>query len=227
MASLPDHLSPAPVGRERLPRTVMEEHQRSRVLAAAAETIAKRGYNSTTVDHIVAAAGIGVGTFYDLFENKQDCFLRAYERILAAARERIAAAIPRDRPWSEQACAALRETLALIVAQPLDARLALVEIQTAGPKGLARYEATLDEIAPCLRRGRDSSPLADELPATLETATVGGILWLLQQRILEGEVDGLEALLPELTGIVVEPYLGEAEAKRSLAAVEAVPPLTG
>jgi AcrR family transcriptional regulator len=201
----------------------MEGHQRDRVLAAAAEVIAKRGYNATTVDHIVAAAGIGVGTFYSLFANKEDCFLQAYERIVARGRERVAAALHLGMPWPEQACAALSALLEMIAARPLEARLALVEAQTAGPVALARHAETLRSIDPFLAEARRSSPLADQLPGTLETALVGGVLWLLQQRIVMGEAAGIEALLPELAGIVIEPYFGEAEVQRCLAATLGAP----
>jgi AcrR family transcriptional regulator len=220
MAALPEHLSAKPAGRTRLSREVMVQHQRNRVLAVAAETIAKRGYNATTVDHIVSAAGIGVGTFYDFFGNKEDCFLRAYERIVARDREEVMAAILPDRPWPEQACAGLRALLAAVAARPLEARVALVEIQTAGPRARALHEETLAEVRPFLRAGRQSSPVAAKLPETLETAIAGGVLWFLQQRLLMGEAEGIEGQLPELVPIVVEPYVGEDEAQRALAAVE-------
>lgn len=226
MVSLPEHLSARPVGREQLPREVMHQHQRDRVLIAAAEVIAKRGYNATTVDHIVSAAGIGVGTFYEFFDNKEDCFLQAYARIVATGREELEAATLSDRPWSEQACAGLQALLEAIVARPLDARIALVEIQAAGSAGFAHHQKTLAEVLPFLRVGRESSPEAGTLPATLETAIAGGVLWFLQQRLLMGETAGLREQLPELARIVVEPYVGEDEAQRAAVAVEGAVPLS-
>lgn len=227
MASLPEHLSAKPAGRSRLSREVMVQHQRDRVLAVATEVIAKRGYNATTVDHIVSAAGIGVGTFYDFFDNKEDCFLQAYERIVARGREEMIAAILPNRSWSEQACAGMRALLETIAARPLEARLALVEVQTAGPTALARHEETLTGVGPFLAVARRSSALAEELPATLETALVGGVLWFLQQRIAMGEIEGIEALLPDLAGIVVEPYFGIDEAERAVAAILGSEPVAG
>jgi AcrR family transcriptional regulator len=224
VASLPEHLLPVPADRPALSREVMARHQRDRILAAAGEVIAKRGYNSTTVDHIVSAAGIGVGTFYELFENKEDCFLQAYEQIVSEGRDQISKSIDRERSWPEQAGTALAMLLRLISARPLDARLALVEIQTAGPAALARHEQTLDGLVPFLKAGREASPLAGELPATLETAIAGGTLWLLQQRVVMGEFEGIESLLPDLAAIVVEPYFGEAEVGRSIAAVQLAQP---
>jgi AcrR family transcriptional regulator len=198
----------APAGRRPLSREVIAGHQRDRVLTAATEVIAKRGFNATTVDHIVSAAGIGVGTFYDLFDNKEDCFLQAYDRIVAEAQERIAVQIPAERPWSEQACAGLRALLELIAERPLDARLTLVEVQTAGPRALARYEETIDAAIPWFAQGRAESPVAEDLPDRFEEATIGGLAWILQQRLAEGGFEAGETNLRDVLEIAVEPYTG-------------------
>ncbi len=207
MATLPEHLSKVPVGRDRISREVVESHQRDRILDAAIVVFAKRGYRGTTIDNIVAAAKIGVGSFYALFDGKEGCFLQAYDRIVETAWERIEAAVPAERPWQEQAAAALGALLEAVAADPRGARVTIVEAQTAGLAALARYEETLTRIAPLLRRGREASPLAEELPATLEDATVAGVAWLLHQRLVMGELDDIEGLLPALVEIVVEPYL--------------------
>lgn len=205
------------VGREPLSREVMEAHQRDRVLDAVIGVFAKRGYQSTTVDHIVAAAKIGFGSFYELFEGKEDCFLQLYDRILADARERIAAEISPEAPWPELVCAALRALLELIAAEPLRARVVLAEAQTAGDRSFARHEALLDEVALLLRPGRALSPRPEELPPTLEEAIVGGVAWLLHQRLVMGELEGIEELFPELALIALEPYVGEVEASALIA----------
>ncbi len=209
MASLPAHLQGIPVGREPLPREVMVEHQRDRVLNAAVGVFAKRGYQNTTVDHIVAAARIGVGTFYSLFDGKQDCFLRAYDQILSSTREEVLARLPRDVDWPSQARSVLATLLELIEADPMAARLALIEAQAAGPAALQRYEQTVDELIPILAQARALSPYAAELPARLEEAVLGGFTWFLQQRVAQGKFQGRRAHLPDALEIVVEPYLGK------------------
>ena len=201
---------PTPVGRDRLPREVLAEHQRDRILSAAVEVFAKRGYQGTTVDHLVAAARIGVGSFYEQFGNKEACFLAVYDRVVAAGRERISAALPADGSWGERLAAALAALLTAIEAEPFSARIALVEVQTAGGAALSHHERNLDEAAGLLRVGREQSPVPEELPSTLEFATIGGLTWFLQQRVALGETAEATKLLPEVLEIVAEPYLGEA-----------------
>jgi AcrR family transcriptional regulator len=208
MVSLPEHLQAKPAGRHRLSPEVRAEHQRERVLDAATSVFAERGYQGTTIDNIVAAAKVGVGSFYELFDNKPDCFVQAYERIVADARARIAAAVPAEAGWPEQACAALRALLELIEAEPVRAKVALVEVQTAGPGALTRHEETVDSVIPLLARGRAENPALAELPSHLEEAIVGGLAWLLQQRLAQGEFEGSDAHLPDVLEIAVVPYTG-------------------
>lgn len=208
MVSLPEHLQAKPAGRHRLAPEVRAEHQRERVLDAATEVFAERGFQRTTIDDVVAAAKVGVGSFYDLFDNKADCFVQAYERIVAGARERIAAAVPAGASWPEQACVALRALLELIEAEPVRAKVALVEVQTAGPEALTRHEETVDSVIPLLARGRAENPALEGVPSHLEEAIVGGLAWLLQQRLAQGEFEGVEAHLPDVLEIAVVPYVG-------------------
>lgn len=218
MTTLPPHLAKKPVGRDQVSREVIESHQRERVLEAAIGVFAKRGYPSTTIDHIVAAARIGVGSFYALFDGKEDCFSHVFDRVVERSRERVVAAIPEDAGWEDQALAALRALLELISEEPYAARIVLVEVQTAGPESLLRYEELLESLTPVLRAARDLTPVGAELPETFEDATIAGVAWLLHQRLVIGELEDLDQLLPDLVGILIEPYVGEKQAAALLAA---------
>jgi AcrR family transcriptional regulator len=206
MASLPEHLKRAPVGKERISREVLEAHQRDRVLRAAAEVFAGRGYSSTTVDHLVAAAQIGVGSFYSLFSGKEDCFLQLFDRIVADAKERIGAAVPEGADWAGRVSAGLGEVLELVAEEPSRARVVIVEAQTAGRAAEARYARLAEEVAEVLREGRLIDAPAPELPASFEDATVAGLAWLLDQLLVAGEPADAELLLPEMETIGIEPY---------------------
>ncbi len=223
MVSLPEHLQAKPAGRHRLSPEVRTEHQRERVLDAAIGVFAERGFQAATIDDVVAAAKIGVGSFYDLFDNKADCFVQAYERIVAEARMRIAAAVASEAGWPEQACAALRALLELIEAEPAPAKVALVEVQTAGPEALTRHEEMVESVIPLFVRGRAENPALAQLPelsSHLEEAIVGGLVWLLQQRLAQGEFEGVDAHLPDLLELAVVPYVGREAIASLIAAGE-------
>lgn len=210
MATLPDHLLPAAVGKERLSKEVLAEHQRDRVLAAAIEVFAGRGYQATTVDQIVSASRIGVGGFYSLFEGKEDCFLRVYDRIVAEAGERIGAVAGSDQPWADRVLAGLRALLELVDAEPDRARVAIVEAPTAGPAAEARYAETVSGLIEVLREGRSANAVAEQPPAAFEDAAVHGLAWILHQRLAVEEPVVVVDLLPDMGDFLVAPYAGAA-----------------
>jgi AcrR family transcriptional regulator len=214
VAQLPEHLSKVPVGRERLSREALSQHQRERILGPATGVFAKRGYQETTIDNIVAASKASVGSFYQLFDGKEDCFLAVYDRIVADARERIAAALSGADGWGEETFLGLRELLEMFVAEPLEARIALIEVQTAGPAATARYNAVMDTVIEWLRGGREHYPRSAALPESFEQAAVAGFAFFLQQRLLASEPQSAEALLDDAAQMILEPITGAEDLAR-------------
>lgn len=207
MAPLPDHLLPGAVGKKPISRDVLDQHQRRRVLTAATGVFA-RGYQSTTVDQIVSAARIGVGSFYGLFEGKEDCFLCLYDLIAAEAEEAVGVAVTGEGRWEDRVVEALRALLELAAAEPDRARVAIVEAPTAGPAGQARYAETVARLAAGLREGRSGDATGEGPPAGFEYAAVGGLAWALHQRLAVGEPLLVAELLPEMADFVIAPYAG-------------------
>jgi AcrR family transcriptional regulator len=212
--TLPEHLKKAPVGVERLSREELSNHQRGRMVAAAIQVFAKRGFPQTTIEKLAAAAESSVGTFYSLFDGKEDCFLQCYDLVVTRGRARIEAEVPDAGAWADRLCAVVLALLREVEAEPLAARVALVEVQTAGPRALERYEQTLASLVPLLRPGRNQLPAGERLPSMLEEASVAGSAWLLHQRLARGEASGVTELLPEFLSILAGNYLGEARARR-------------
>ena len=59
-----------------MPARETEKHHQ--IMTAAAALFARQGYRKTTVDEIVAAAGISKGLFYHYFENKKTLYIALY-----------------------------------------------------------------------------------------------------------------------------------------------------
>jgi AcrR family transcriptional regulator len=207
---LPDHMQSAPMGQEVVAREVVSAHQRERVLATISDVFAKRGYKATTVDDLLAAGKMGFGKFYSLFEGKEDCFLAAYERISRQAREQIAAASEPGEDWAARAYLGLRALLEALRARPLDARLVLIEAQSAGPTAIARYNGEMDAAVEWLRSARAQYPEAERLPEAFEQAAISGLAFFLQQCLLFSPRRSLTELLDETAGSILEPMIGSA-----------------
>jgi len=185
--------------------------QRERLLAAAERLIAERGCAGTSIEAVVKAAGVATITFYEQFEDKEACFAAAFDRAveetLAGLREAVAA----EAGWEGLVRAGLAALAAAIEAEPARARMCLVEAPMGGAGLRSRYDELLDRAAAWLRRGRGLDSAPGELSDAVEEATVGGLAWLLRERLeLGGDGGGgVGDLLPRMTEIALSPYLGD------------------
>ncbi len=219
--SLSERLAKLPPGRHLVPRDFVAQNQRERMLLATAELAAERGYQKTTIELIAKTARVALSTFYEQFSSKEECFLAAFDETVAAAGEVFTELLDPEQPWSEQISAALEIFLEMVTNEPARARLCIVEAQAAGGASLARYQAMLEGLAPKLREGRLHNPRSSRLPDGLEVAIVGGLAWLVHQRLLAGEDEQIKGLLPEMLQVTLTPYVGEVEASRVADAAQA------
>ena len=215
MRVLPGQASRLPPGPVPVTRDQAAADQRRRILEAAAELIAKRGYRGATIELIIRRAKVGYATFYKNFPDKEACLIGLFDAAGEVIRPALRdASLAAEGGWPERTAASLGTLFELIVANQAAARVCLVESLTAGPAAVARYEQALANFDPLLRPGREMRPSNAGLPDTLEATLVGGVFWIAYQQLVLGEADKLMGLLPETTELVLSPYVGEAEAVR-------------
>jgi AcrR family transcriptional regulator len=207
---------PAP-GRHQLSREFITQHQRARIIAALAEETAAQGYRAVTVADIVRRAGIARNTFYDNFPSKEVCFLATQDFAVKEALRRVVESASKVDTWQARVDAGLAAFLQYVASEPALARTCIVEALSAGPAALARYEESLQAFVPLFRIGRKVSPHGEDLPQTLEEQIIGGIFWIIYQRIILGEAEQIEQLLPELVEFALTPYVGAEAARRASA----------
>jgi AcrR family transcriptional regulator len=202
-------------GREILSREFVIHHQRTRIVQALAEEVVENGYRDVTVAGIVKRAGVARNTFYESFANKEECFLAASNLAGEEAMRRVADALKRSPPeWPERVRAGIGAFLAFASSESALARVFVVESLSAGPAAAERYERTVRAVVPFFRLGRRSSGNGGNLPPTLEETIIGGIFWIVYQRIVIGRTEELEGLLEELAEFALTPYLGVKAARR-------------
>lgn len=201
-------------GRHPLPSEFVAQHQRARIISALAEEIVEKGYRALTVADIVRRAGIARNTFYENFAGKEDCFLAASDVAVTEALRRVVTAASKVDSWPARVNSGLSAFLHYVATEPALARACIVEPLSAGPAAVERYERSIQAFVPLFRMGRKVSPHGAELPATFEETIVGGIFWVLYRRIVMGQTEQIEELLPELVEFSLTPYLGIEAAKR-------------
>lgn len=174
---------------------------RSRILVAARELLSEVGLESTTLKAICDRAGVGAGSFYNLFDSKE-------EAVLSVVRESIAAVDPTSagRDLGEERVSDLVDAyLKFLTGDPALARIYLQAAVAWGlndPALAARFrrhqEHRRDRLRGALERevtglgSRAARRRAELLLAALNGLSVN---WLLDPEVeLEGHRDRLVAL---------------------------------
>jgi AcrR family transcriptional regulator len=215
-----------PRGPHRLPREVVVNHQRQRLLAGVAQALAKHGLADMTVEHVLEQAGVSRTTFYEHFDNKRESVLIAHEQAFDRLSGELIRACAAQADWPAKIVAAIAATTAFAVRSPEEAQLLVLEALAADSVLAERALASNGFLVGLLRNGREQCPQAAALPELTERALVGAITSVIGQRLLCGQVDQLPALAPQLVHLTLIPYLGFEEAARVARTAEPPPGLT-
>jgi AcrR family transcriptional regulator len=178
---------------------------------AMAELTAEQGYEATKIADIVRRAGVARKTLYDNFDGKEEVFLGAFDSAVVEVSARIAESctgVPDE--WDARVAAGLRAFLAYIAENPATARMCLIEAMSATPASASRYDDAMQRFVDLLGH---NAPEDTGLPETIEETLVGGVAWILHQKIRRGEAEQVLDLMPELLDFVLSPYLGVAKLK--------------
>ncbi len=206
-------LRPVP---SRLPRGRVTEIQRSRMLAAALEAVEEVGYSRMTVAQVIGRAKVSRNTFYDVFADREDCFLAALGQAVSQVGKLVRGSYEQESAWRDGVRVGLAELLAFLDAEPALARLCLVEALGAGPRVLERRAEVLEELAEVVDRGRFVTSAIREPPEVAAEGVVGAVFAVLHTRALEDGGEPFCDLLGSLMNIVVLPYLGARAASREM-----------
>jgi len=186
------------------------------MLAAAVEAVEDVGYARMTVAQVIGRARVSRKTFYDVFTDREDCFLAAFEQALSQARLIAQEAYDRESSWRDGIRAALARLLMFMDEEPGLARLCVVEALGAGERVLERRAKVLDELAVLIDQGRMVANGTREPPEVTAEGVVGAIFAVLHTRVLERGEEPLTDLLGSLMSMIVLPYLGARAAGREL-----------
>ncbi|MCW2989362.1 MAG: transcriptional regulator, TetR family [Solirubrobacterales bacterium] len=209
-----------PRGRHGLSPEFVAQNQRQRLIAGLTETLYEVGYQKTTVSSIGQRAAVSKSDFYKHFESKDDCFFAAYEAAIEQIRNEVTGACAsHDRAeWSPRMRDGITALLVSLARDPALASLSLVEGLRAGRGVYDRYQAAVESFVPYLREGAPRTPDGEPVPAATDEAVVGGIASLLGRRVLAGEAEQIDELLPDVLEFALTPYLGVTEARRIISA---------
>jgi AcrR family transcriptional regulator len=207
-------LARLPRGRHGLSQEFVDHNHRNRLLAGVIDSVAERGYQAMTITHITSAAGVSRGAFYRHFADKRDCFLTVYDVVVDWIGAELDRALEGCESWSQGVATAVATILGIFATDSRLAHLCTVEVLFAGEPAVARHETTIERLAVPLRAGRSERPLGARLPPHLERTLIGGAISLIPGYLNTGRGECLAELAPELTELLLAPYLGAAAARR-------------
>jgi AcrR family transcriptional regulator len=202
--------------RNALPRRELAAVQRGRILTAAVEAVDEVGYARTTVAGIIGRARVSRKTFYEIFTDREDCFLAAFDHAVSRATLISAGAFESESSWRDGTRRALAQLLLFMDEEPGLASLLVVEALAAGERVQGRRREVLDELAAVIDRGRGDASIDREPSLLVAQSVVGGVLAVLHARLLAVDPAPLTDLLGPLMSVIVRPYLGAAAARREL-----------
>jgi AcrR family transcriptional regulator len=202
-----------------LGRGQVAEIQRSRILTAMVQEIAQRGAANVSVAHVVGRSGVSRRTFYEIFQDREDCFLAAFDDALRHVAASVIPAYEASGTWRVKMRAALTALLETLDYDPATGRLLIVESLAAGPKALKRRQGVLAQITPVIEQGQAEAKATLDPPLLTAEGIAGGVLSVLHARLTDtgtGTASLLELLNP-LMGMIVLPYLGPAAVRKETA----------
>jgi AcrR family transcriptional regulator len=172
--------------------------RRQRLVDAMLELAAQHGYLSTSVAELAAHAGMSTKTFYELFEDREDCLLAAYRSAATRVLGQIQPQPAQEQDWRTASRNVLDGLLQALQEDPAGGRVLLVEalaggarVRTEREQVLERFEQRAQEILDATtQEGR-----ALDLPAT---ALIGAVRSLVSRYLSSYSEDRLPSLTEDL-----------------------------
>ena len=210
---------PLPRGRHKLDAQTVRSSQRERLIRAMLETVARRGWEATTVPEVVATARVARNAFYEFFADKADCFLAACDEEASDLLRTVQAFI--DEPdWLENMRLAVRAYLGWWAQRDAFARTYFIGLPAAGERAIAQrersYERFAENFAQAGRRARSEHPSLPPLSAVVPIVLVRAITEMVAAEVRAQRTEGLGDLEDDLVFIAVKLLADDATAARAV-----------
>jgi AcrR family transcriptional regulator len=198
----------------------VSEVQRARMLSAAVRVVSEHGYQKMSVARVAGGARVSRRTFYDVFEDREDCFLAIFEDALERAGARVSGAYESSGAGGDKWCERVRNALTALLVffdeEPRVASLLVVDALAAGPRVLECRAEVLQGLSARLHRDGSLAGNASKIARLTGEGVIGAVLSVIHTRISQKDPVATLELLNPLMGMIVLPYLGQAAAQREL-----------
>jgi AcrR family transcriptional regulator len=192
------------------------ELQRARLLSATVLVADELGWSQTRVAHIAARARVSRRTFYELFENREDCLRAVLEDVADRIAGELAAAELAGHEWRERVRGGLFTILSFFEREPALARVCVVQALQGGSRVLVWRGDVLARLTAIVDEGReDGSARSRDCTTLTAEGLIGAAFTIVHARLLASKrrKPSLVSLQGELMSMIVLPYHGPAAAR--------------
>lgn len=187
-------------GPRKMDDEAVARHQRGRLQGAMVEAVARNGYQDTTLRELVTLAGVSKSTFYEHFDDKQDCFLATFDTIVDVIAERIDEATSRAGSLRERLRGGLDVFMRTAAEEQAAAVLVAIESLKLGAAGLPSREKAGEHFEAVIRNAFEEAGSGPPLSDLVVRGIVAGIRNCLYQHLRAGRGDEL----PDAAGTMVD-----------------------
>ncbi|MGH3451221.1 MAG: TetR family transcriptional regulator [Haloechinothrix sp.] len=144
---------------------------RARLVEVATELFAKHGFESTSVQSIVDAAGVTKGAMYHHFESKDDLLYEIYARVLRMQTTQLATFASADLPLAERLHAAAADVVETSIANLDDTVIFFRSMHQLHPDKQKQVRAERrryhEQFRALIKEGQQTGEFRTDVPADL------------------------------------------------------------
>jgi AcrR family transcriptional regulator len=192
-----ERYQPLPTGTHGLDPELVKRDQRSRLQKAMVELIAAKGFPGVRIVDLAKLAHVSQPTFYNLYADKEDLFLSAYDEVAQRTASTVIDAYEADGSADERLHVAMRAFATLAAEEPETTSLLVLGAFGAGSRALERRRLAIDALERSIYSRRDGNAQAQPTDLTIKFI-LGGIREVTATRLREGRAGELPEIADEL-----------------------------
>ncbi|HED11495.1 MAG TPA: TetR/AcrR family transcriptional regulator [Caldithrix abyssi] len=181
------------------PKIVDRQAKRERIVGAAITVFAQKGVANTKMIDIARAAGIGKGTLYEYFRNKEDIFASAYDTMNREMEQQIAAILSAEAHPARQLQMIFDYSLDYFSREAVEFSSVMMDFWAEGIRrknpemmGVINLKEIYDRyrviIAGIVRKGQEQGLFIDVDAVSYASLAIGALDGLLLQLVMSPEL---------------------------------------
>jgi AcrR family transcriptional regulator len=169
-----------------LPQSERKRTQRDRLVRAMTDLAGSEGYAGASIAVVIAQAGVSRATFYEYFNDREDCFLAALADLQPRLLAEVQRAVEEEAP-EHAMLGAIRGLVAFAEAEPVLARLAMNEPMVCAGRALNTRDEGIARLAQIVDDAQARVSATTAIPDFSSRLLIGGVERQLAFHLRAGE----------------------------------------